>query len=104
MDLRSDDVARSGDRPQQGSAVRVLLDGEGRVPRPKSYDLVVGNPPYYSHFQIADIFLQAAQRALRPGRRVLIITKDHWHGADAAIVTKSSHGKCAVQGCQRHAR
>jgi 16S rRNA (guanine1207-N2)-methyltransferase len=63
-----------------GSAVRVLLDSEGRVPEPGTSDLVVGNPPYYSHYQIAEIFLQAARRALKPGGRVHIVTKkDDWH-------------------------
>jgi len=105
-DLRSGGVARSGDRPQQSDGdrpqqsdgdrpqqsdgdrpqqtaaglLRVLLDADGRVWEPGTYDLVVGNPPYYSHYQIADIFLQAAKRALKPGGRVHIVTKtDHWH-------------------------
>ena len=99
-DLRSGEAARSGDRPQPGgdgsqpegdsartgpparaaSAMRVRLSADGDVTEPGMYDLVVGNPPYYSHFQIAEIFLQAAKRALRPGGRVLIVTKkDDWH-------------------------
>src|SRR5262249_10140071 len=94
-DLRSGDVARSGDRPQlEGhgqetghnaietghGTVRVSLDAEGRVPEKGTYDLVVGNPPYYSHYQIAEIFLQAAKRALKAGGRVHIVTKkDEWH-------------------------
>ncbi|MBL8850709.1 MAG: methyltransferase [Planctomycetaceae bacterium] len=65
---------------QKLSAVRVALDAEGRVWEPGTYDVVLGNPPYYSHYQIADIFLQAAKRALKKGGRVHIVTKtDHWH-------------------------
>ena len=79
-DLRSIDVARSGDRPQPDSAIRLLLDAEGHVPEPGTYDLAIGNPPYYSHYQIAEIFLQAARSALKPGGRLLIVTKkDDWH-------------------------
>lgn len=40
------------------------------------FDVAVGNPPYYSHFQIAEIFLQSAKRHLRPGGRVYIVSKN----------------------------
>lgn len=44
-----------------------------------SFDVAVGNPPYFSHYQIAEIFLQAARRGLRPGGRVYIVTKhEEW--------------------------
>lgn len=39
------------------------------------FDVAVGNPPYYSHFQIAEIFLQSALKYLRTGGRVFIVTK-----------------------------
>ncbi|MFN0197221.1 MAG: class I SAM-dependent methyltransferase [Planctomycetaceae bacterium] len=39
------------------------------------FDVVVGNPPYYSNYRIAEIFLQGASRALRPGGRVWMVTK-----------------------------
>ena len=32
-----------------------------------TFDLFVGNPPYYSDYRIADVFLETAQRALKPG-------------------------------------
>ena len=32
-----------------------------------SFDVFVGNPPYYSDYRIADIFLETAQRALKYG-------------------------------------
>jgi len=81
--LNGIEVVRGEKQPGCSAAaglVRVRLDDEGRVPEPRTYDLVVGNPPYYSHYQIAEIFLQAAKRALKPGGRVLIVTKkDEWH-------------------------
>ena len=65
---------------QPTSTVTVLHNAHGRVPDPGAYDLAIGNPPYYSHYQIAEIFVQAARRALKPGGRVLLVTKkDDWH-------------------------
>lgn len=57
------------------SNVTARLDAAGEVPEPGTFDLVVGNPPYYSHYKIAEIFLQAARKALKPGGRVLMVTK-----------------------------
>ena len=40
-----------------------------------TFDLALGNPPYFSHHRIADLFLTAADAALKPGGRVLMVTK-----------------------------
>ena len=40
-----------------------------------SYDLALANPPYYSSFRIASHFLMAGREALRPGGKILIVTK-----------------------------
>ncbi|MGQ0635346.1 MAG: class I SAM-dependent methyltransferase [Planctomycetaceae bacterium] len=55
--------------------VTVLLNAEGDTGVPETFDLVLGNPPYYSDYQIAAIFLNAARQALKPGGRVLMVTK-----------------------------
>jgi 16S rRNA (guanine1207-N2)-methyltransferase len=52
-----------------------LFDAEGTVPEPSRFDLVLANPPYYSNFRIAEIFLAAGRRALRPGGKLLLVTK-----------------------------
>ena len=57
------------------SRIQVQLDSEGQVPDAGQWDLLLGNPPYYSDFRIAELFLQAARKALRPGGQVLIVTK-----------------------------
>jgi 16S rRNA (guanine1207-N2)-methyltransferase len=55
--------------------VTALLDHAGHAHEPGTYDLVLGNPPYYSDYEIAEIFLQGARRALKPGGRVLMVAK-----------------------------
>jgi 16S rRNA (guanine1207-N2)-methyltransferase len=39
------------------------------------YDLFVGNPPYYSDFRIAQLFIVTAYRALRPAGACLLVAK-----------------------------
>lgn len=41
----------------------------------RGYDLFVGNPPYYSEYRIADIFLDGAHGALRRGGSCLTVAK-----------------------------
>jgi len=55
--------------------VAAILDHNGRAPDPGTYELVLGNPPYYSDYAIAEIFLQGTLRALKPGGKVLIVAK-----------------------------
>jgi len=84
-----------------------LLDAEGRIDEPGTFEIVLANPPYYSHFQIAEIFLQAARKALRPGGRVWVVTKeDHWHQARMgqlfdAVESVPVRGYKVVSGRQR---
>jgi 16S rRNA (guanine1207-N2)-methyltransferase len=60
--------------------ITAILNADGEVPEPGTYDLVLGNPPYYSDYRIAEIFLQGARRALKPGGKVLIVAKSHaWY-------------------------
>jgi 16S rRNA (guanine1207-N2)-methyltransferase len=53
----------------------VALECEGRVPDEGTYDLALANPPYYSDFRIAGLFVETARRALAPGGTLLIVTK-----------------------------
>lgn len=55
--------------------VSAVQNADGDVPDPGTYDLVLGNPPYFSDFRIAEIFLQGARRALKPGGKVLMVSK-----------------------------
>jgi len=55
--------------------VTALLDAEGACDLPGGYDLFLANPPYYSNYRIAEIFLDAGRRALRPGGTILVVAK-----------------------------
>ena len=61
-----------------GIAAECVLADDG-VPRDAAhlgvYDVFVGNPPYYSDYRIADVFLQTAWAALRPGGRCYTVVK-----------------------------
>jgi 16S rRNA (guanine1207-N2)-methyltransferase len=55
--------------------VAVELNATGCYTEAGHFDLAVANPPYYADFRVAQLFLNAAQRSLRPGGRVLIVAK-----------------------------
>lgn len=51
-----------------GIPAEVILSDNGTPSRMDgTFDIFVGNPPYYSDYRIADVFLETAKRALRPG-------------------------------------
>jgi len=76
-----DSVARAVECTARGAAmnglanVSVALEAAGRVPDPGSYDLALANPPYYSDFRIAQLFIDTAWKALAPGGTLLVVTK-----------------------------
>lgn len=44
------------------------------------FSLFVGNPPYYSDYQIAELFIRTAYDALAPGGIACVVAKNHrWH-------------------------
>ncbi|MBR2838210.1 MAG: methyltransferase [Kiritimatiellae bacterium] len=45
----------------------ILADGGTPARMDGTFDVFVGNPPYYSDYRIADVFLETARRALKPG-------------------------------------
>ena len=62
-------------RNDLGNRVMALLDCDGQCIMPGVHDLVLANPPYFSNFRIAGLFLTIARRALRPGGQLLVVTK-----------------------------
>src|SRR5690606_2752025 len=66
---------------QKGAALNGLtnittqLDDDAALDGPTDYDLVVANPPYYSDYRIAALFLESGRNALKPGGRIHVVTK-----------------------------
>jgi 16S rRNA G1207 methylase RsmC len=64
------------------TTIQTLLTSDGVLPEPGSWDLLLGNPPYYSDYRISELFMQAARSGLREGGRIHIVTKLlEWHQA-----------------------
>ena len=60
------------------AGVRTLLSDEPEL-KPE-FTLAAGNPPYYSDYRIADLFIRTAHQALVPGGEAFIVAKSHrWH-------------------------
>lgn len=76
-----DSNARAIECTNRGAALNELanvkseLNADGNYSGASSYDLALANPPYYASFRIAEHFLTAGQRALRPGGKILVVTK-----------------------------
>ena len=45
----------------------ILADGGTPARMDGTFDVFAGNPPYYSDYRIAEVFLETAKRALKPG-------------------------------------
>ena len=80
------------------SGVRTLLTD---APAPQAeFTLFVGNPPYYSDYKIAELFIRAAHQALAPGGVALIVAKNYrWHEAfmqdlfgNAEVIMRRGYG------------
>lgn len=72
-----------------------------------SFDLVLANPPYYSHHRIAELFVAVALRALKRGGRVHFVTRQpEWFeerlpGPFASVRTRAIRGYSVVDGVRR---
>ena len=69
-------VAAKENAARAGIKAEFILSDDG-LPRGRvgEYDLFVGNPPYYSDYRIAEVFLETAYRALKPGGICLTVVK-----------------------------
>lgn len=81
-----DSSARAVQCAEKGAALNGLtcvsteLNASGHYEGAGRFDLVVANPPYYAAFQIAQFFLEAGLASLRPGGRILVVTKSpNWY-------------------------
>ena len=69
-------AAAKANAARAGIDAEFILSDDG-LPRGRvgEYDLFVGNPPYYSDYRIAEVFLETAYRALKPGGVCLTVVK-----------------------------
>jgi 16S rRNA (guanine1207-N2)-methyltransferase len=62
------------------SNVSTLLSADGVYGDAERFDMALANPPYFGDFQIAEKFVEAARRSLRPGGRLVLVTKQpNWY-------------------------
>jgi 16S rRNA (guanine1207-N2)-methyltransferase len=73
---RSVECTRRGADLNGLSNVRAELSADARVADPGAYDLVLANPPYFSNFRIAELFVEGAASALKKGGRIQVVTKN----------------------------
>ena len=60
-----------------GIDAEVVLSDNGTPERMDgTFDVFVGNPPYYSDYRIAEVFLETAKRALKPGGICYTVVKN----------------------------
>jgi 16S rRNA (guanine1207-N2)-methyltransferase len=55
--------------------ITAILDCEGKSASTGDFDLVLANPPYFSNYAIAELFLDTAYRALKTNGKVHVVTK-----------------------------
>jgi 16S rRNA (guanine1207-N2)-methyltransferase len=108
--IRAVECTREGAALNDIHSLTAEVTDEGQVGEPGTFDLAFGNPPYYSQYKIAEIFLQAAHRALKPGGRVLMVTKkSEWFEARMEqlfeqVQVREARGYEVVQAIQRETR
>lgn len=79
--LGIDSNARAIDCVKRGALLNEIenivteVNHDGSIKEPGTYDLAIANPPYYANFRIAEHFFQTAIRALRPGGRLMLVSK-----------------------------
>ncbi len=67
-------------RLNNASNIAVMLTSNAVLPNAGRCDLFLTNPPYYSDYQISELFLQSADESLRSGGRLHLVTRlTDWH-------------------------
>jgi 16S rRNA G1207 methylase RsmC len=89
-----------------GVEIAARLDCDGSSLGPGTFDLVLANPPYYSNFRLARLFVEIAMKALVHGGRALFVTKTpKWYAdhlpPEFQEVTAQQVGHYAVVAAQK---
>lgn len=72
---RAIEATRWAGERNSASNLTATLDCDGSSLAAGTFDLVLANPPYFSNYRLADLFLRISQRALASGGRLLVVTK-----------------------------
>lgn len=65
------------------SNITTQVASDGSYGEAESFDVAVANPPYYAGFRIAECFVRAAWRGLRPGGVLWLVTKKpNWYQSE----------------------
>jgi 16S rRNA G1207 methylase RsmC len=60
--------------------IEVAVNSTGVYGQENQFDMALANPPYFADFRIARLFIEAARRSLRPGGRLVLVTKQpRWY-------------------------
>ena len=60
--------------------VTMELNHTGVYGEADQFDMALANPPYFGDFSIAEKFIKAAHRSMRPGGRLVLVTKQpNWY-------------------------
>jgi len=76
-----DSGARAVECTERGAALNGLQNvttvhtADGKCAGQGTFNLFLGNPPYFSNYRIAELFLKTAAKMLKPGGEVLIVCK-----------------------------
>ena len=76
------------------TSVTAELNCDGAYHWAGEYDLAVANPPYYADNRIAELFVDAAYRSLRPGGRLAVLAQ---RGAGGAVANSGDGAGILVQ-------
>ena len=82
---RAVQCAALGAAENQISDFTTQLEAAGRCEEPGTFDLALANPPYFSNFRIAEIFVLAARNSLKSGGRLHFVTKQPEWFADRFV-------------------
>ena len=57
-----------------------VVFSDAGIEEARGFTLFTGNPPYFSHYKIAELFVDTAYKALKPGGRAYLVAKTaSWH-------------------------
>jgi 16S rRNA (guanine1207-N2)-methyltransferase len=56
--------------------VQYLLDAEGASTIKNSFDVYLANPPYFTHYKIAELFVETGYRVLKRGGTAWLVARN----------------------------